>query len=146
MPQNVIECWLKCKNRYWIWFMGKCSLFRANECIFALLVRFHANECVFSRIMNSTRCILNKLENVNLKFETCLHGLTLEEASLSSKPSFFFFFFHEKLQTKAERQFQGLLRQTVCSIQWRDFLSNLFVFVNKFNFQKWQEVLKSSYK
>ena len=35
MPKNVIECWLKCKNRYWIWFMGKCSLFHANECIFA---------------------------------------------------------------------------------------------------------------
>ena len=36
--QFVFECWLKCKNRYWIWFMRKCSLFRANECIFALLV------------------------------------------------------------------------------------------------------------
>ena len=40
MPKNVIECWLKCKNRYWIWFTRKCSLFRANECIFALLVAF----------------------------------------------------------------------------------------------------------
>ena len=30
MPQNVIECWLKCKNRYWIWCMRKCSFFRAN--------------------------------------------------------------------------------------------------------------------
>ena len=79
---------------------------------------FHANDCVFSPIMNSKRCILNKLENVNLKLETCLHGLTLEEKSLWSKPFFFFFFFfHEKLQTKAERQFQGLLRQTVGSIQ-----------------------------
>ena len=37
-PKNVIECWLKCKNRYWIWFMRKCSLFRANKCFFALLV------------------------------------------------------------------------------------------------------------
>ena len=46
------------------------------------------------------------------------------------------FFFLEKLQTKAERQLQGLLRQIVCSIQWRDLLSNLFVFVNKFNFQE----------
>ena len=40
MPKNVIECWLKCKNRYWIWFTRKCSLFGANECIFALLVAF----------------------------------------------------------------------------------------------------------
>ena len=38
MPKNVIECWLKSKNRYWIWFMRKYSLFHANECIFALLV------------------------------------------------------------------------------------------------------------
>ena len=29
MPQNVIECWLKCGNRYWIWCMRKCSFFRA---------------------------------------------------------------------------------------------------------------------
>ena len=49
MPKNVIECWLKCKNRYWIWFRRKCSLFCANECIFALLVAVHTNECVFSR-------------------------------------------------------------------------------------------------
>ena len=55
-------------------------------------------------------------------------------------------FFLEKLQTKAERQLQGLLRQTVGSIHWRDLLSNLFAIVNKFNFQEWQEVLKSSYK
>ena len=34
MPQNVIECWLKCKNRYWNWCMQKCSFFRTNECIF----------------------------------------------------------------------------------------------------------------
>ena len=74
---------------------------------------FHANDCVFSPIMNSKRCILNKLENVNLKLETCLHGLRLEEASLWSKPLFFSL---EKLQTKAERQLQGLLRQTVGSI------------------------------
>ena len=47
-----------------------------------------------------------------------------------------FFFFLEKLPTKAERQLQGLVRQNVCSIQWRDLLSNLFVFVNKFNFQE----------
>ena len=40
MPKNVIECRLKCKNRYWIWFTRKCSLFRANECIFPLLVAF----------------------------------------------------------------------------------------------------------
>ena len=38
MPKNVIECRLKCKNCYWIWFMHKCLLSRANECIFALLV------------------------------------------------------------------------------------------------------------
>ena len=38
MPQSVIECWLKCKNRNWIWFMRKCSYFPANECILALLV------------------------------------------------------------------------------------------------------------
>ena len=38
MPTSVIECWLKCINRNWIWFMRKCSYFRANECIFALLV------------------------------------------------------------------------------------------------------------
>ena len=40
IPKNVIECWLKCKNRNWIWFTRKCSLFGANECIFALLVAF----------------------------------------------------------------------------------------------------------
>ena len=40
MQKSVIECWLKCKNRNWIWFMRKCSYFRANECILALLVAF----------------------------------------------------------------------------------------------------------
>ena len=34
----LIECWLKCKNRNWIWFMRKCSYFRANKCTLALLV------------------------------------------------------------------------------------------------------------
>ena len=63
-----------------------------------------------------------------------------------SQSPLFFFFFVEKLQTKAERQLQGLQRQTVGSIHWRDLLSNLFAIVNKFNFQEWQEVLKSSYK
>ena len=38
MPKSVIECWLTCKNHNWIRFMRKCSLFCANECIFALLV------------------------------------------------------------------------------------------------------------
>ena len=38
IPKSVIKCWLKCKNRNWIWFMRKCSYFRANGCIFALLV------------------------------------------------------------------------------------------------------------
>ena len=50
MPKNVIECWLKSKNRYWIWFMRiKCSVL-----FFALMKvssrcwsPFHANECVF---------------------------------------------------------------------------------------------------
>ena len=30
MTQNVIDCWLKCKNPYWIWRMRKCSFSRAN--------------------------------------------------------------------------------------------------------------------
>ena len=38
---NVQRCYwmlIKCKNRHWIWFTRKCLYFRANECIFALLV------------------------------------------------------------------------------------------------------------
>ena len=61
-------------------------------------------------VMNSKRCILNELENLNLKLETCLHGVRLEEASLWPKPSVLIFL--EKLQTKSERKLQGLLRQT----------------------------------
>ena len=38
MSKSVIKCWLKCKHRYWIWFMRKCSHFRANECLFAQLI------------------------------------------------------------------------------------------------------------
>ena len=38
MPKSVIECWLKWKNRNWIWFMRKCSYFRAIGRTFALLV------------------------------------------------------------------------------------------------------------
>ena len=49
MPKNVIELWLKCKNRYWIWFMRKYSLFHANACIFALLV---AVSCKWMRIFS----------------------------------------------------------------------------------------------
>ena len=30
IPQDVIECWRKCKNPYWMWCMRKCSFFRAN--------------------------------------------------------------------------------------------------------------------
>ena len=50
MPKSVIECWLKCKNRYWIWFMRKCLHFRANECIVALLAAVSRKWlCIFSR-------------------------------------------------------------------------------------------------
>ena len=38
MPKSVIECWLKCKTRNWIWFMRKCLFFRVHECILTLLV------------------------------------------------------------------------------------------------------------
>ena len=30
MPQNVIERWRKCKNRFWIWCTRNCSFFLAN--------------------------------------------------------------------------------------------------------------------
>ena len=49
MPKNVIEWWFKCKNRYWIWFKRKCLLFRANECMFTLLVAVSSKEWAFSR-------------------------------------------------------------------------------------------------
>ena len=45
--KSVTECWLKCKNRNWIWFMRKCSYFRANECIYCS--PFLGNDYVFSR-------------------------------------------------------------------------------------------------
>ena len=38
IPKNVIECWLKCKIVIESDLCAKGSLFRANECIFALLV------------------------------------------------------------------------------------------------------------
>ena len=50
MPKNVIECWLKCNNRYWIWFMRKCSLFRAVGCPFTQINAYFP-------VMNSKRCI-----------------------------------------------------------------------------------------
>ena len=49
MPRSVIECWLKCKTRYSIWFMRKRSYFCANECILALLVAVSRKWlCIFS--------------------------------------------------------------------------------------------------
>ena len=77
MPKNVIECWLKYKNRYWIWFMCKCSLFRANECIFALLhwSPFHANECVFS---------FNEQQKVYYRIWTVLKGNYVTKTSATS--------------------------------------------------------------
>ena len=60
MPKNVIECWLKCKNRYWIWFMGKCSLFRTNKCIFALLY-WTKNRIFLSSLVEQIYCKLRVL-------------------------------------------------------------------------------------
>ena len=89
MPKNVIECWLKCKNRYWIWFTRECSLFRANECIFALLVAF---ECIFSS--NEQQKMYNKLsmqEWKNFRYslkrtsilQSCKKGFTINLGGLS---------------------------------------------------------------
>ena len=55
MTKNVIECWLKCKNRYWIWFMRQSSFFALMNVSSRCWSPFHANKCVFS-VMNSKRC------------------------------------------------------------------------------------------
>ena len=49
MPKSVLECWLKCKNRNWIWFMCKCSYFALMNVSLHYWSPFHANDCVFSR-------------------------------------------------------------------------------------------------
>ena len=49
MPKNVIECWLKCKNRYWIWLLANVRFFALMNVSLRCWSPFHANECVFSR-------------------------------------------------------------------------------------------------
>ena len=49
MPKSVIECWLKCKNRNWIWFMRKCSYFCAIGRGFTQMIAYFL-------VMNSKRC------------------------------------------------------------------------------------------
>ena len=68
MPQSVVECWLKCKNRNWIWFMHKCSYFRANECIFAQLVAVSRKWLrIFSDRNEKQKAYLEKKDNNNLR-------------------------------------------------------------------------------
>ena len=49
MPQSVIECWLKCKNRNWIWYLRKCSYFRTIGRRFTQMIAYFV-------VMNSKRC------------------------------------------------------------------------------------------
>ena len=55
MPKNVLECWLKCKNRYWICFTRKWSFFSSLMNVTSSNCSpFHANGAHFL-VMNSKR-------------------------------------------------------------------------------------------
>ena len=57
MPKNVIECWLKWKNRYWIWFRRKVRFFALMNVSSRCWSPFHTNINAYFLVMNSKRCI-----------------------------------------------------------------------------------------
>ena len=55
MLKNVTECWLKCKNRYWIRFTRKWSFFSLMNVTSRNCSPLHANDAYFL-VMISKRC------------------------------------------------------------------------------------------